>query len=92
MFVEVIKKAARISHNQLDNELQRLEDYACAELVRAGVPSSSIVETDDLIQNAVVTRVLMEITTDKAYDRAKESWEYQLDNLRKHDWAGNTNV
>lgn len=87
MFENAIKKAARISHNLLDDELMRLEEYACAELIRAGVPDSAVKKGGRLIENAVVTRVLMEIGPEKSFDRAKQSWEYQLDSLRKHDWT-----
>ena len=88
MFVDAIKKAVRISHNSLDDEILRIEKYACAELVRAGVPQEIVEDdTNDLIKNAVITRALMELGAEKTYNNAKLSWEYQLDNLRRHDWG-----
>ncbi len=91
MFVDEIKAAKRISHNKLDAELQRIEDYACAELIRAGVPSNVITQGDKLIKNAVVTFALKELSDDKNFERYKVSWEYQLDCLRKKKW-GTSNV
>lgn len=91
MFVDEIKAAKRISHNKLDTELQRIEDYACAELIRAGVPSNVITQGDKLIKNAVVTFALKELSDDKNFERYKVSWEYQLDCLRKKKW-GTSNV
>lgn len=87
MYLKQIKRAARISHDMLDDELERLEEYACAELIRAGVPKTAVQSHHTLIVNAVITRVLMEIGPERTYETAKESWEYQLDNLRKHDWT-----
>lgn len=88
MYLESIKMAARISHNQLDTELERLEKYACAELIRAGVPMGAVNAENELIKQAVVSRVLVEIGNEKISQKASESWEYQLDVLRKHDWNG----
>lgn len=92
MYIEDMKKAARISHNLLDDDLMRIEKYACAELIRIGVPAVVIESENDLIRNAVITKALAEIgpTETKAY--AMESWEYQIDNLRKHNWEVNLNV
>ena len=56
MFLDDVKLALRISHYKIDSELNRLEDYACAELIRAGVPSAQIVASNKLIKNAVITR------------------------------------
>lgn len=92
MYLRQIKQAARISHDMLDSELERLEEYARAELIRAGVPESAIQSHNTLIVNAVVTRVLMEIGPERTYEKSKESWEYQVDNLRKHDWTVKDNV
>lgn len=93
MYIDAIKKAVRISHDKLDDDLLRIEEFACAELIRVGVPESIILGgTNSLIQNAIITRVLMEYGPEKSYDNAKESWEYQLDNLRKHDWTVKTDV
>lgn len=88
MYLESIKMTARISHNQLDTELERLEKYACAELIRAGVPREAVTRENELIKHAVVSRVLVEIGNEKISQKASESWEYQLDVLRKHDWNG----
>lgn len=88
MYLNAIKKAARISHNSLDDEITRIEEYACAELIRAGVPDSVITEDNKLIENAVITRALMDLgVSTKTYDNAKASWEYQVDCLRKRDWG-----
>lgn len=87
MFSSDIKKAVRISHNLLDSEIDRIEGYARAEMIRVGVPENQIRADNELIRNAVVTRGIMELGPERSYDKAKESWEYQLDNIRKHDWG-----
>lgn len=88
MYLQAIKAAARISHGKLDGELERLEKYACAELIRAGVPKEETEKEQPLIENAVVAYALSEISEEKTALRAAESWEYQKDALRKHGWNG----
>lgn len=89
-YLTAIKKAARISHSKLDDEISRLDDYACSELIRAGIPKEQITSDNKLIENAVITRAMMEIGSEKKYQVTRESWEYQLDCLRKHNWEEET--
>lgn len=89
MYEESIKRAIRISHTKLDDEIRRIEEYACQEMIRAGVPESIVAENNVLIENAVVTMGIREIGNEKDREKAEIAWEYQLDNLRKHDWSRN---
>lgn len=83
-----IKKAARISHDALDDEIERLEAWAQAELIRVGVPAALVeVEEDVLVRQAIITGVLTQLYSEQERrDEAKESFTYQLDCLRKHSW------
>lgn len=86
--LETVKLAARIRHNSLDAEIERLITWAHLEMERAGVPSDiAALEDDPLIMECAVQGVLMHISTDeKVRDAAEKSFLYQLDNLRKHNW------
>ena len=88
MLIDNIKKAARITHNALDEEINRLIGWAHAEMKRAGVPSA-IVDSDgnSLIDECTMQGVLAHISTDeKIREKAENAFTYQLDNLRKHVW------
>lgn len=86
--LETVKQAARISHNALNFEIVRLEGVARSELIRAGVPATAAGGNDSLIEQAVITYILSKIgSTDKEREENKESFIYQIDNLRKHDWT-----
>ena len=87
--LETVKLAARIKHYSLDNEINRLIAWARAELERAGVPHDiAISDTDPLVTDCIVQGCLKSISTDERIrEAAEKSFLYQLDNLRKHDWA-----
>lgn len=86
MYIEDIKRAARISHTASDDDLTRMEEYAIAEMKRLGIPSEVITINNALIRNAVVAYAMSEISPTKA-EKYEEAWLYQLDCLRKHDWG-----
>ena len=83
--LERVKKAIRISHDLLDDEILETIDAARAEMVRAGVSESAAYsDTLDLINKAILTYCQAEYASDKAMaEKFTESWKYQLDNLRK---------
>ena len=90
MLLDDIKTAARISHNKLNTLISDKIEWAKAELIRVGVPSDIAVDEQNvLISNAIQSGVLSQILTDKAdRDKAEESFIYQQDVLRKHNWDG----
>jgi hypothetical protein len=81
-----VKVALRISHNLLDSDISETIDTARAELIRSGV-SQTLANSDNiLVQSAIKTYCLFVYTNDEK--RAQgffESWQYQLDNIRKSD-------
>lgn len=83
-----IKKAARISHTSLDDEILRQAEWAKAELVRVGVPQGVVeTPTDPLIIQAIITGALSYVLpTLQERDEQRAAFQYQLDNLRKHKW------
>ena len=87
--LDTVKLAARIKHNSLDSEITRQIALARAEMIRAGVPSFvAESDTNELIVECIVQGTLKNISTDeKIRDAAASSFQYQLDNLRKHVWV-----
>ena len=84
-----VKLALRISHNKLESEIQSTIDAAKAEMVRAGVVETSIVETDPLIADAIKTYCKYSFASDvKVREGFFESWQYQLENIRKSEGYG----
>ena len=86
--LDTVKLAARIKHNSLDTEITRLIAWARAEMERAGVPHDiAVSESDNLVTECIIQGVLKNISTDERIREAAEtSFQYQLDNLRKHIW------
>ena len=80
-----VKTALRVSHDRLDGEIQDMIDAARADMVRAGVSEEAASEEENpLVRDAVKVYCLMRFTTDTdRYNRFFESWQYQLDCLRK---------
>lgn len=79
-----VKLALRISHNLLDSDIQSTIDVARAELIRSGV-SKELANSDNvLIKSAIKTYCLFVYSNDdKKTQGFFDSWQYQLDNLRK---------
>ena len=86
--LDSVKLAARIKHNSLDPEIERLVTWTRTEMERAGVPSEIAAEDDNpLVTECSIQGVLAHIATDeKIREAAEKSFLYQLDNLRKHNW------
>lgn len=80
-----IKLALRISHTALDSDILDTIKAARAEMIRAGVPEDiANSETNDLIVQAIKTYALYVYANDtKLADGYFNSWQYQLDNIRK---------
>ena len=87
--LDTVKLAARIKHDSLNSEITRQIALARAEMIRAGVPSFvAESDTNELIVECIVQGTLKNISTDeKIRDAAASSFQYQLDNLRKHVWV-----
>lgn len=78
---ETVKKALRITHNMLDSDIQRTIGTARSEMIRAGILADKAESDEDLlVQEAIITYCLWVYRED---DRYFQSWQYQLDNLRK---------
>ena len=86
--IELIKLALRISTNKLDNEIQLHIDSARAEMTRAGIPKSvSLDENNVLITQAIKTYCMYQLTDDiNIQEKYFQSFQYQLDCLRKSSW------
>lgn len=87
--LELIKQELRISHNKLDSSITLAIASARAELVRAGVPNEVANDEDNVLITQAVSAYCKYILTDDSaiQDRYFESFQYQLDNLRKHNWV-----
>jgi uncharacterized phage protein (predicted DNA packaging) len=82
--LEKVKLALRISHNMLDSDINSTIDTARAELIRSGVSAEKANSEDVLVESAIKTYCLFVYTNDdKRAQGFFESWQYQLDNLRK---------
>lgn len=71
------------SANTLSNEIDRNITTARAELIRSGVSEVIAESGHPLVEEAIVTYALMKMGRESLYDRYKESWEYQVDCIRK---------
>lgn len=86
--LEKVKLALRISHTYLDEEINNTVAQARSEMVRAGVPVEVANSDNPLVEGAIKTFCLFTFGNDqKLTDGYFKSWEYQLDNLRKHEWG-----
>ena len=82
--LDKVKLSLRISHNLLDSDIESTIDTARAELIRSGVSAEKANSNDVLVEKAIKTYCLFVYSYDEK--RAQgffESWQYQLDNLRK---------
>lgn len=79
-----IKTALRISHNKLDDEIDRQIITAKKELVRVGVSPAKVAAPDELITEAIRVYALKNMTESvdliELYDRA---WVNIVDGIRK---------
>lgn len=84
--IDDVKTARRISHTKLDSDIKRLIETARAELVRVGVDKDKTEgEDDSLINQAIITFCLKEMSSGDTRDKYEESWNIQCDGLRKSE-------
>ena len=76
MLLGKVKNSLRIDGNDHDDELQGLIDTAKALLKEAGVLESKLIDTDPLIQKAVITYCKSEFGTDSK-DMERFSWSFE---------------
>lgn len=69
------KKAARITTDYFDDEVERLLDAAMLDMGVAGVVIPS--DVDDLVRQAAITYFLMNFGAPENYDRLKASYDEQ---------------
>lgn len=83
--LEKVKLALRISHNLLDSDIEDTIKSARAEMIRSGISESKANdEEDSLIISAIKTYCLFVYSSDNSrVEGFRQSWEYQLENLRK---------
>lgn len=82
--LEKVKKALRISHNLLDDDIEDTIRTARMEMIRAGVSEAVAVSELDIVQMAIKTYALFVYANDtKMQDGYFKSWEYQLENIRR---------
>lgn len=80
--LDKVKLALRISHNKLDAEILDVIESAALEMKRAGVPSDYIGRHEsNMCQLAYVKWYYA--TEEKAKENYFQSFQYQLDCLRK---------
>ncbi len=82
-----IKLYLRISHNLLDDEIEKVIASARQEMIRAGV-STAVANGEDtdsveIVETAIKTYAKMYYADTKDGEKYAESFEYQLDNIRK---------
>lgn len=82
--LEKVKKALRISHDYLNEDIEDTINTARAELIRSGVDKAIAEGDSDLTQMAIKTYCQFVYAEDqKLKDGYEKSWMYQLDALRK---------
>jgi len=86
MLKESIIQALRLgtaSAKALGTEIDRNIKTARAEMIRSGVSDMVANSSHDLVEDAIITFGLMKMGPEEKYEQNKESWEYQLDCIRK---------
>lgn len=80
-----VKKALRISHSLLDEELTANIGEARAEMIRSGVPFETAADdTNASVTAAIKAYCKMVNAPDRnSAEGYEKSWLYQLENLRK---------
>lgn len=83
--LEKVKLALRISHEFLDPDITDTILAARAEMIRSGLLEEKVKDdTDPLIISAIKTYCLAVYSSDNVKaDGYRNSWEYQLECLRK---------
>lgn len=82
--LEKIKTALRISHDALDSDITETIMEARADAIRSGVPAEVMNnESEPLVVSVIKTYCLYVYGDKDSSARYWESYQYQLDNLRK---------
>lgn len=83
--LEEIKTILGISHTKFDSEITSDIAVARAELIRSGVTSTKANSLDDTLINKAIKSYCCSQRADneKLADGYRESWLYQVENLRK---------
>jgi uncharacterized phage protein (possible DNA packaging) len=83
--LEIIKTVLRISHSKLDGDINRNISTARAELIRLGISEEKASSEEyELINDAIITYCQYKYASnDKLQEGYWQSWQYQIDNLRK---------
>ena len=79
-----IKIALRISHNKLDDEIDRQIITAKKELIRVGVSPAKVAAPDELITEAIRVYALKNMTENPDFiDKYERAWVNISDGIRK---------
>lgn len=82
--LDKVKLALRISHDLLDGDINDTIEVARAEMIRSGVSKGYANSNHPLVENAIKTYCLYVYSNDdKKTQGYFDSWQYQLDNIRK---------
>lgn len=82
--LNTVKKALRINHNALDDDILMNIETACTDAVRAGVPVEVMTDyTNPLVCSLIKTYCLYAYADKDNSQRYYDSYTYQLENLRK---------
>lgn len=91
--LEKVKIALRISHNFLDSDIEDTITLARSEMVRAGVDPEIAFGDLAIIEGAIKTFCQYRYERDpKISEGFFNSWQYQLDNIRKSKVGGSDDV
>ncbi|MCQ2087992.1 MAG: hypothetical protein MJZ37_08050 [Bacilli bacterium] len=71
------------SGEKLLSQIQRCIKTARAEMIRVGVNTDVANSNHVLVEDAIITLCLLKMDEEKMQDKHQESWEVQLQNLRK---------
>ncbi|MBW8382495.1 MAG: DNA-packaging protein [Youngiibacter sp.] len=84
MLRDKVKLALGISHSKLDSDIDETISSAMSEMERIGIFAEKVVDTDPLIVEAIKTYCKYIYYTElDAREKFFESWNYQIDCLRK---------
>ncbi len=82
--LDKVKLKLRISHTLLDKDIKDTIEEARAELIRSGISEKYAKSSHPLVESAIKTYCLyVYANDDKKTQGYFESWQYQMDNIRK---------
>ncbi len=81
---DVVKTALRITHDKLNDEIDRLIETAKAELIRTGADKETVGASGKLVTQAVITYCLMNLTENSnLIEKYQNAFELQADQIRR---------